>query len=321
VATITGQRSRSTLPSADTPDCQGKQSGSPDSLSRTAAEATWCAVTASIAGTPHVRISKDGGRTYPARYARPLPADPPGQPCAVPVYDPASATGRMLALDLDPGRGDRDVHGAAVEHHRERGGAEVDHQAAELVQLLERLGARYIADVSPSGGRHVLVPFSSALPWRELRDLVRAMSLRFPVIDPAPMSSVSAQISPPGARHKSGGWRLLSMPLSEARAAVEHPNGPEMWAELLTEFAAELQQVEGSVRRAGTSEESGSTAELDDTGAPWVPRRGGRAPLGAELERVARSGRWDRSRYAGRSEARMAILGSLAARGWRLAEV
>ena len=62
-------------------------------------------------------------------------------------------------------------------------------------------------------------------------------------------------------------------------------------------------------------------AELDDTGVPWVPRLGGRAPLGAELERVARTGRWDRTRYAGRSEARMAVLGAAAARGWRLAEV
>jgi hypothetical protein len=45
----------------------------------------------------------------------------------------------MLALDLDPGHGD------------------VDDQAAELSQLLKRLGARYVADVSPSGGRHVFV--------------------------------------------------------------------------------------------------------------------------------------------------------------------
>ena len=61
----------------------------------------------SIAGTPHVRIPRDGGRTYPARHARPLPADPPGQPCTVPVYDPGAAIGQMLALDLDPARGCR----------------------------------------------------------------------------------------------------------------------------------------------------------------------------------------------------------------------
>ncbi|MGH3260070.1 MAG: hypothetical protein ACRDOU_32510 [Streptosporangiaceae bacterium] len=164
-----------------------------------------------IAGTPHVRISKDGGRTYPARHARPLPAGPPDQPCTVPAYDPGTGTGRMLALDLDPGRGD------------------VDHQAAEAGQLLERAGARYLADVAPSGGCHVYVLFAAPLPWLELRDLARALSLRFPAIDPAPMSSLGGQISPPGARHKSGGWRLLSTPLDEAVAAVEHRNGPEVW--------------------------------------------------------------------------------------------
>ena len=118
-------------------------------------------VTPSIAGTPHVRLSKDGGRTYPAKHARPLPAGPPGLPCTVPVYDAGPGTGRMLALDLDPGRGD------------------VDGQGAGLGQLLEHLGARYVADVATStGGRHVYVLFAAPLPWRELRDLGRAMSRR-----------------------------------------------------------------------------------------------------------------------------------------------
>ena len=306
MATITGQRARSTLPARDTPTVI--QPG-PDGLSRTAAEASWRAITPLIAGTPHVRVSRDGGRTYPARRAGSLPADPPDQPCAVGVYHPGSAAGRMLAIDLDVSRGD------------------VDHQAAELGQLLERTGAQYVADISPSGGRHVYVLFSSPLPWRELRDLVRALALRFPAVDPAPMSSLGGQISPPGSRHKSGGWRTLSTPLSEARAAVEHPNGPEAWDALLTEFAAELQEVEHQVLHQLDDQvlhqhgDNRLAAELDDTGVPWVPRLGGRAPLSAELEHAARSGRWDRSHYAGRSEARMAIVGAAAARGWQLADV
>jgi hypothetical protein len=31
--------------------------------------------------------------------------------------------------------------------------------------------------------------------------------------------------------------------LEDAGAAVEHPNGPEVWDALLAEFAAELQKV------------------------------------------------------------------------------
>ena len=50
--------------------------------------------------------------------------------------------------------------------------------------------------MSPSGGRHVLILFAASLPWRELRDLARAMALRFPAIDVSPMSSLGGQISP-----------------------------------------------------------------------------------------------------------------------------
>jgi hypothetical protein len=241
------------LPACDTPHDAEAFPPRPDGYSSAAiadlAAAAWRSVARPIAGTPHVRISRDGGRTYPARHARPLPAAPPGQPCTVPVYDPGSATGRMLALDLDPARGD------------------VDRQVAELGQLLEHHGARVLADLSPSGG-----------------------------------------------------WRVLSTSLSKASAAVERPNGPQAWNVLLTEFAAELQQV---LRHHGVNQHGDNqpAAELDAAGVAWVPRLGGRACLGAELEHVARTGRWERSRYAGRSEARMAILSAAAARGWRLADV
>jgi DNA-binding transcriptional ArsR family regulator len=107
----------------------------------------------------------------------------------------------------------------------------------------------------------------------------------------------------------------MSTPVDIALAAVEHPNGPEVWAALLAEFAAELQQVDGE--RAVTTL-SNPEAELDDADVPWIPRLGGRAPLAAELDRVARTGR---SPGRGRSEARMAVLASAAAHGWRLADV
>ena len=88
---------------------------------------------------------------------------------------------------------------------------------------------------------------------------------------------------------------MLSTPADIALAAVEHLNGPEVWAALLTELAAELQQVETGTGRA----DSEASAELDDVGVPWVPRLGGRAPLSAELEQVARTGRRDRTRHPG----------------------
>jgi hypothetical protein len=311
VATLTGRTARTLLPAADTPGVVNPRPARPDGLpldgAASAAAEAWRAVTSSIAGTPHVRISRDGGRTYPVRHVRPLPAEPPGQPSTVPVYDAGTGTGRLLALDLDPsrGRGPGDL------------AAQVSAQAEAVTGLVARLGGQVLADVSPSGGRHAFVLFAAPLPWRELRDVARALALRFPAVDPAPMSSLGGQISPPGSRHKSGGWRLLTMTAEAARAVVEHPCGPEVWDGLLTEFAAELREIESITPPGDAPDEAG----LDDTGLPWVPRLGGRAPLGAELEQVARSGRWDRSRYAGRSEARMAVLGAAAARGWQLTEV
>ena len=304
MATLTGRTARSTLPPCDTPGVATASPGSPDGLSRAAAEAAWRAVTSSLAGTAHVRISKDGGRTYPARQARPLPAGPPGQPCTVPVYNPGTGTGRLLALDLDLARGVTDP------------AAQVSATADAIARLVTGLGGRCVTDAAPGGGRHVYVLFAAPLPWRELRDLARAMALRFPSVDVAPMSSLGGQISPPGSRHKSGGWRALAGPLEDARAAAGQPNGPEVWNALQAELAAELRQAESGGRAADLD-----VAELDDTGVPWVPRLGGRVPLGPELEHIARTGRWDRSRYPGRSEARMAVLRAAVARGWRLAEI
>jgi hypothetical protein len=43
------------------------------------------------------------------------------------------------------------------------------------------------------GGRHIFILFAAALPWCELRDLCMAIALRFPAVDPVPMSSVSGQ--------------------------------------------------------------------------------------------------------------------------------
>ena len=149
----------------------------------------------------------------------------------------------MLALDLDPGRADRDVHDGAVQHDHElrpARAAVVRAQADAIAELVTRCGGQVLADVSPSGGRHVFIVFASRLPWLELRDLARAISLRFPAVDPAPMASLGGQISPPGSRHKSGGWRVLSMPQDAAAAVIEHPCGPEGVPVVLGKFWSDI---------------------------------------------------------------------------------
>jgi hypothetical protein len=182
VATITGQRGRSTLPACDTPQSAAV-------FSPHAAEAPWRSVTPSIAGTPHVRISHDGGRTYPARHARRLPAEPPDQPCTVPVYDPGSATGQLFVLDLNPVRIHRVVEINSV--------AEVDRQAAELGQLLERLGGRCSSQKSAGAA-----------------------------LKPSPRSAHAQWMAPrrPPVRHVSERWDLYS------KTVMRKPSGPPVLA-------------------------------------------------------------------------------------------
>ena len=189
-------------------------------------------------------------------------------------------------------------------------------EAAALTALIERLGGQAITDVSPSGGRHLLVPFAEPRPWRDLYEVTQALGRRFPTLDTAPMAGPAAQICPPGSRHKSGGWRVLTMPLDSARAAAEDPCGPAVWDGLQTELAAEL--AAGTPRSRCTDDHR--TTELPDElanplGLPALRR------LSTRLERIARSGRWRPAGYPTRSHARQAIVTSAAARGWSLADI
>jgi hypothetical protein len=74
VATITGQRARSTLPAYDTPGFPTSEPGSSDDLSRTAAEAAWhavtCAGTRRVTGWPLSRRAASLSAFGPARMVR-----------------------------------------------------------------------------------------------------------------------------------------------------------------------------------------------------------------------------------------------------------
>ena len=154
--------------------------------------------------------------------------------------DPGSGTGRMLALDLDgPRRGAAD--GAAVQHDRTVA-VEVATQAGRSPGSSPGAAARS----SPTSRRAAAATSTSCSPrrcpgascatsagrWRS--GSRRSTRRRCP--------RLGGQISPPGSRHKSGGWRVLSTPVDIALAAVEQPNEPEVWTALLTEFAAELRR-------------------------------------------------------------------------------
>ena len=256
-----------------------------------------------------MRVSADGGRTYPRGAERDLAPGLPAAPATVPVYDEGTGTGRMLVLDFDASLAR--AAGSADP------AAEVAAQAAAIAAVVARLAGQCIADVSPSAGRHVYVLFAEPLPWRELRDLADAMRLRYSALDTGPMAAPqSGQIRPPGSPHKRGGWTVLTMPLDQAVDAVRRPCGRQVWSGLLDEFAAELEA-------AAPADEPGILppgVHASDDGAPWLPLRGGRIPVAPHLDRVARTGTWPAARYAGRSEARQAVLTGVVACGWQLSE-
>lgn len=161
-----------------------------------------------LAGAPRVRVSWDAAKTYhKGRYGS-IGRHDPAHPVTVPVCDKKTGTGKLVPVDLDASR----AKGPDP-------AVQVAEQAAAIAALVEAAGGRSVTDVSP-GGRHVYILFAEPRPWTQLRDLTRALAARFPLVDPSPMSNPDGQISPPGSRHKSGGWRVLDGPLDAPGKAL-----------------------------------------------------------------------------------------------------
>ena len=271
-----------------------------------AAAAAWSLCAAALSGDGWMRVSRDGGRTYPKGAARRVTGRHPGEPATISVADPVAGSGRLLALDLDVGLATT-VHGLSRVGAVER----VARDAAEVAAVVQACGGRPIVDVSPVGGRHVYVPLAAPLPWTELRDLVWAMARRWPTIDRSPHNACAGQIRPPGSRHRTRGYQVLVTPLPEVQRALAQPAGPRVWNALLAELASELAAAAPTVSLDG---------ELDDAGEPWVPRAGGRRPLSPAIADIARTGVTPPG-YATPSEARQAVVTGAAAMGWRLADL
>lgn len=310
--TITRPWASATLPGTESPGVSGKFPATaaplPAGNPAEAADAAWRALAPGLAGAPRMRVSRDGGRNYRGRRdSQSLTTANPGQPATIPVFDAAAGTGRLIPGDFDASRAAGTADPAGL----------VAAEAASFAELIASLGGRAVTDVSPSGGRHVLVLLAHPLPWQEIRDVTRALARRYQTLDPSPVANPGGQIRPPGSRHKSGGWQALTMPLDAAVAAVRHPCGPAVWDGLLDELAAELAAIRPVAEPASIP--AGATGDGDGTG--WLPREGGRLPLSPAVEAIARTGTWPPGRYAGRSEARMAVLTGAAACGWRLSQV
>jgi hypothetical protein len=253
-----------------------------------------------IAGQPLYRV----GRWRGQRFGYPRPDIPPritdtlpDTPAAVMVHGPDGSVA-TLCLDLDTSKAAKHV---------------VDSDAAGLGSLLAECGLRFVQDFSPSGGVHLYVPLKQRMDGATARELVEAMTLRAPSLDPGPHQNLGdGCIRVPGSPHKSGGHQVLVTPLSTAYEILRHRNPAAAVETLRRKLAPELrrrQELKERLRRA---------AALPNPAPAAAPLLAGTE---SPLRRIAQTGLFDANRYPSPSEARLAVLNHFVGSGWTLSQV
>lgn len=260
--------------------------------------AMWAALAPLLAGQPRVRLSRDGGRSYPQKHERDLTAALPSVPAAVRIFG-KDGTCATICLDFDSSLAGHDW-------------VEADVRAVQ--SWLHRCGARWIEDQSPSGGRHVYVPLERRVTFTEARDLVEALGNRHRSLDKTPHQNLlHGCIRTPGSPHKRGGHQQLAMSLSLAYDVARRPNSHTVWTAMTADLADEIAAV-----RAFRLEQE-YRPELLATPDPAEAGSNGR--MSRAMQRLAVSGMYEAGRYASDSEARQGVITGAAAAGLSLLEV
>lgn len=242
----------------------------------------WRLFAPALAGSGLVKVRDASGR-YSGRPRRLQPDSPPTAPTAVLLYD-KRARARCLALDLDSR-----IHGAQ----------QVVADSERALELANAAGLPAFVDASPSGGRHVYLPLQEPISADLALQVGRALQVLLPTLDVAPLANRSTgAVRPPGSPHPLGGHQTLVSSLADAAGAIHLPGTPAAWAR----FVAQLPQHPRPTAPAG---------QPASATAPRAARAA--APVYAE---IARTGTFDRSRYATPSEARFAVACHLLRRGW-----
>lgn len=260
----------------------------PDFHDQQSAQVEWKALAPLISHSPSMRVSRDGGRTYPHKWVRELNPDvllP--MPAAVHLHD-RHGCGHILVLDLD-----------------QAAGTVADDYTA-LAKKLDASGALWFADASPSGGRHIYLPLNDAIAHTELADAARRLSAHYPSIDPNPhYSADTGCIRPPGSVWKRGGHQRLITDLKEAITAATFRNPSTILDALIAGTPAQpLPSVNDSV---------------DVDVSPYIPETSHQ--VSPRIARIARTGMYDTNRYATPSEARQAVITASVRAGLTLVEV
>lgn len=255
----------------------------------------WAALAPLLAGQPRVRLSRDAGRTYPQKHERSLTEALPPVPAAVRIF---GKDGTCAAIFLD-----FDSSVAGVDW------VQADVRAVQT--WLHSVGARWIEDYSPNGGRHVYIPLQQRVAFSDARDLVEALGTRYRSLDKTPHQNLlHGCMRTPGSPHKRGGHQELAMSLSMAYDVARRPNSATIWAAMTTDLAGEIAAVR-AFRLEGTF--TPVTAETSR-----IQHRG---RMSRTMQLMAQTGLYDTNRYASDSDARQAILTGAAATGMELIEV
>ncbi|WP_416429816.1 MarR family transcriptional regulator [Paenarthrobacter nicotinovorans] len=264
------------------------------SLASEAAQA-WAALAPLLAGQPRIRLSRDGGKTYPQKHERALTETLPTFPAAVRIFG-KDGTCSAIFLDFDSSIAGIDW---------------VEADVKSLQSWLHNCGARWIEDHSPNGGRHVYIPLETKVSFSEARDVVEALGTRYRTLDKSPHQNLlHGCMRTPGSPHKRGGHQELAMSLSMAYDVARRPNKVQVWEAIRQDLNDEI----ASVRALRL--ERPSSPDNRDPGAPEMIGRMSRA-----MQQMALSGLYDANRYASDSEARQAILTAAAAAGMKLVDV
>ncbi|KUM36709.1 helix-turn-helix domain-containing protein [Arthrobacter sp. EpRS71] len=255
----------------------------------------WAALTPLLAGQPRIRLSRDGGKTYPQKHERALTETLPTFPAAVRIF---GKDGSCSAIFLD-----FDSSIAGIDW--------VEADVKSLQTWLHNCGARWIEDQSPNGGRHVYIPLEKRIAFSEARDVVEALGTRYRTLDKTPhQNMLHGCMRTPGSPHKRGGYQELSMSLSMAYDVAKRPNKEQIWARIRADLKDEIAGVRGLRLEDPLS--------ADDE-AYEVPQAAGR--MSRPMQQMALSGLYDANRYASDSEARQAVLTAAAAAGMKLIDV
>ncbi len=256
----------------------------------------WTALTPLLAGQPRVRLSRDGGKTYPQRHERNLTETLPSLPAAVRIFG-KDGTCAAIFLDFDSSVAGTDW-------------VQADVRAVQT--WLHSVGARWIEDYSPNGGRHVYVPLAQRVTFSEARDLVEALGTRYRTLDKTPHQNLlHGCMRTPGSPHKRGGHQELAMSLSMAYDIARRPNSAAVWTAMTQDLSAEIKAV-----RALRQEETFTPAT---SSAPVVDHPVGR--MSRAMQVLAQTGMYDTNRYASDSDARQAVIVGAAAAGLELVDV